>query len=83
MAPGWSLVTKRPSHDLKLGNFSLIPHPLEREELLEMELVIDYVYLRESPYNPVVENLENSQVGENVRTNRMIHPGSTGTDAPV
>jgi len=68
---------------LKLGNFSLIPHPLEREELLEMELMIDYVYWRESPYNPVVENLENSQVGENVRTNRMIDPGSTGTDAPV
>lgn len=48
-----------------------------------MELMIDYVYWRESPYNLVVENLENSQVGENVRTNRMIDPGSTGTDAPV
>lgn len=47
-----------------------------------MELMIDHVYLRKSPYNPIVENLENSQVGENLHTNRMMHPSSTGTEAP-
>lgn len=60
---------ERPSHHRKLEIFSPFPAPTfsEKAERLDLELVIDHVYVKKSPQIPTVWGLESFQ-GMNVPT---------------
>lgn len=77
---GWS--SERPSYD-KLGIFSLIPHPLEREEGLELEIIIDRAYMRKSLQNPTVQGSESFRVVKHIDMGRVTHSNFIRTEAPV
>lgn len=47
---GW--LQEQPNHDAKPATSSSTPHPLERGEGLQNELIIDYAYLMASIKSP-------------------------------
>lgn len=46
--------------------------------------MIDHAYVTKPPYNPKSIGFESFQVSEYMRhTGKVMHPNSTGTEAPV
>ena len=79
------VVSRETKAQLKSWNFQSPPYSPEREEGLEMELIMDHAHkiYRSLHKISIVGSLESFQVGKHIHVRSMTHLSSTGTEAPA